>query len=61
MYYMYVEICHTPKKMFKNHKNLGKERNLKVMGPCKYSCVYTLSKYADKTLTKKPQVAHCDW
>ena len=34
---------------------------LKVMCPCKYSCVYTLSKYADKTLTKKRPVARCDW
>ena len=32
-----------------------------VLCPCKYSCVYTLSKYADKTLMKKLQVAHCDW
>ena len=34
---------------------------LKVMCPCKYSCVYTLSKYADKMLTKKRPVARCDW
>ena len=31
--------------------------NAEVMCPCKYSCVYTfMSKYADKTLMKKPQL-----
>ena len=40
---------------------LSRVNILKVMCPCKYSFVCTLSKYADKTLTKKPQAADCDW
>ena len=56
-----LPIFVAPMSHEKNHENISICRLLKVMCPCKYSCVYTLSKYADKTLTKKAQAAGRDW